>query len=544
LDHGTVNTWKADNPPYAGHAASPKIENWLRDPHLAPPLSHMNMPPPHYDSWHNPPFRPADGAWYRGGGPPGPPGSYSIDYPHGPARPLSNPQFPRPDAGPGGFYPNNCEPYRPYMPPEQYMGPGHPDVPVRPGAYPGPVSYEGYYGPPRPNFYSSTDREASIMGMAQPVVHNRFSSQHQTYNSANFHTRPGGFATVVNKEQIKPDQTHETQSGPYRVLLKQHDGSENCDELEKREHPVTAGSTHLEKGNHPTVPSQKGDWVTKSQTQETVVSPSLPGSTVSSQSTSGVDVQSTDTVKNSVTDSSKAADNGLVGRLEVANIQSRDLQQYTVIKKNATLLEKVEGLNYKARIADSYREVGAISSKEKQTFLKDVNARADRVTKVACATANSAENAASTLNMETAIPKDLNALVDDKNQGISSDGKFCSVPLNPAAGGENAYFLGQKIVHVARSVDHQAKLRSNKHDNNELMKKSPGSESSTNNTMIGVKGRALESDASEEEEAPEKQELRHATNVRNGSQTVSSLDPVDQKAQVCNDLFSFSLATT
>ena len=533
MDHGTVDTWKADNPPYAGHGASPNMENWHRDPHTAPLYPNMNMPP-HYDSWHNPPFRPVDGAWYRGGTaggpyrPPAPSGSYPIDYPHGPARPFSNSQFPRPDAGPGGFYPNYCEPYRPYMPPEQYMGPGHHDVHVRPGAYPGPVPYEGYYGPPRPNFYISTDREASMVGMARPVVHNQYLSQHQNDESANVPARPGAYASVVNKEQIKPDQTHEAQSGPYRVLLKQHGGSEHRDELEKWEHSVTAGSTHLEKGNHPRVSSRKGDWATKSQTQATAVSPSFPGATVSSPSTSGVDVHSTDTVvRNSVADSSKAA----------GDIQSRDPQQYAVIKKNATLLEKVEGINNTARIADSHNEVGAISSKEKPAFFKDVNARADRLTKVACAHANSADNAAPTLNMETATPKELNALADDKKQGTRSDGKVFSVPQSSAGAGENAHFLGQKEVHGAKSVDHQAKLRSNRYDNDERMKKSFGSESSINNTMISVKGRAVESDASEE--APEKQELCRAANVRDGSQGVSSLDPVDQKAQVCYILSLF-----
>lgn len=532
FEHGTVNTWKADNPPQSGYSASSNMDNWHRDTHQGPPYPNMNMPPPHYDSWHNPTFHPANGAWYRGGAPggpyrpPGPPGGYPIDYPHAPSRPLSHPQFPGQDAGPGGFYPNNCEPYRPYMPSERYMGPSRPDVPVRHGAYPGPMPCEAYYGPPRPNFYNSTERDTSVVGMVRPVVHNQYPAQHQNYDPVNFHARPGEYGSM-NKEHREPDQAHENQ-GPYRVLLKQHDGSEERNEAEKTRHAIPDGMPHIEKGKHSGISSQKGDRETKRQAQETVVSHRLPGEAVLSRPTNSMDEQSTDTVvSNSLVGSFKVADDGLMRRPEAVNVQSRGVQQFPVIKKNASLMEKVETLNTKARLADSHSDGGPITSREKRTGFKDVITGADHFSKVSGLNATAGDNAASTLNVASAIPKELNASEEDKSQETDKDGKVD--PLNSADAGENARFLGQKKVHVSKNVDYHAKSRSARDGNDEWMKKPAGSESSMNTTGTDVKGRTLETNDSRE--ALEQQEPLHAVSGRDALRTTSSVDPVDHKAQ-------------
>lgn len=531
LDHGTLDTWKADNPPYLGHGASPNMEIWRRDPNSAPPYPNMNMPRPHYDSGHNPQFRPADGSWYRGGaagGPyraPGPPGSYPVDYPPVPGRPLSNPQFSRQDASPGGFYPNNSDSYRPYMPPERYMGPGRPDMPVRPGPYPGPVPYEGYYGPPRPNFYNSTERESSIMGMARPIACNQHLMHHQNYDS-NFHARPSGYANVMNKEQPRPNQDPETQ-GQYRVLLKHHDDSEDPYEQEKPERSVTAGS-HPERGNHPGGFSQKGDGETKSQAQEMAVTPNVHGEAVSSRSISGLDGKSTDTAdRNLVLDSGNTADEGLVRRPEAANARSRDLQQHPFIKKNVTLMEKLDSLNNKARIADSHCEGGPISSKGKPTYSNDVTGRADQSIKEACFGANSSENAVPALTVETATLKEVNASVQDRNLESTKDQIYLSITSNYTDATEN-HLGGQRKVYDAKSADIHVKLRSNRHESEELIRKLPGSEFLMNRPRRSTKGEALESDASKE--ALDKESSLDSGGV-DGSLMTSSLDPVDHKAQ-------------
>lgn len=530
FEHRTVNTWKADNPQHGGHGASPNIDNWHRDHHQGP-YPNMNMPRPHYDSWHNPPFHPADGAWYRGGAPggpyrpPGPPSNYPIDYPHVPARPLSNSQqFPRQDAGPGGFFPSTCEPYRPYMPSERYMGPGHPDVPIRPGAYQGPVPYEGCYGPPHPNFYNSSERDTSIMGMSHPVVPNQYATQHLSYDHAKFHARPGGYGSVMNKEHMEPHQANEIQ-GPYKVLLKQHVGSEDCNETVKMEDSVASGTSHFEKEKHSGGSVQKGDWGTKSQTQEMMVSPCSRG--VPSRPASGVDAQLTgNMVKNSSMDAPELVDDGLTRRTEAANIQNRGLHQYPVIKKNASLMEKVESLNNKARIADSHGEGGSNSSRDKPTYFKDVTAGADQFSTVASFGESSVDNIASTLNTGTVMPKELNTLAEDKGQETTTDRNILSFPLNSADAGDNTRFLGQKKAHVTKNVDYHSKTRASRHDNDEWSKKNPGSESLMNTTVASSKGGAVETDVFRG--ASEKLALHPAANFVDGSQTV---DLVDQKAQ-------------
>ncbi|XP_020268057.1 protein MODIFIER OF SNC1 1-like [Asparagus officinalis] len=512
LDHGTViNTWKPDNPAYAEHGASPNMENWHNDRHLASPYPSMNMPPPPYDSWHNPSFHPAEGSWYRGGavgGPFRPPGSYPMDYTHDPARPLSNPQFPSLDAGPCGSYPNNCGPYRPYMPPERYMGPGRPDIQVRPGHYVEPVPYG-----PRPNVYNPNERETSIMGMVRPV-HNQYPVQHE-----NIHMRPGGYATVENKEQIKANQAQETQ-GQFRVLLKQHECSEDRDELEKRGHFEAVGSPHHGSVNYFRSSSQNGDDEMKSQMQETV-SPCFPAETVSSQTSGVVDGRSKD-VRDLVADSSNRTHGR---RTEAANVQTRDLNQYPIIKKNATLMEKVESLNNKARMADSHCESGSVS-REKSISSKNLS-RIDQFAKVGSAYAGSAEAPAVNLNIETPTIKieELNVLTEDKNKQSTTDNIFSPAPPNSEAAGEDPHIVGHKKVQGTRSIDSQTKLRSIRHDNEEWMKKPPGSESSVNSSRMSAKGGTLEFNASHE-----KQLCLEVGGVE-GSHAASSLDPVDLEAQ-------------
>ncbi|ONK67637.1 uncharacterized protein A4U43_C05F2150 [Asparagus officinalis] len=513
LDHGTViNTWKADNPAYAGHGASPNMENWHSDYHLAPPYPSTNMPPPPFDSWHNPSFRPSEGSWYRGGavgGPYRPPGSYPMDYTHDPARPLSNPQFTSQDAGPRGFYPNNCGPYRPYMPPERYMGPGCPDIQVRPGPYVEPVPFGS-----RPNFYNPNERETSIMGMARPV-HNQYPVQH-----GNLNMRPGGYATVGNKEQIKGNQAHETQ-GQFRVLLKQHEGSGDRGEQERGGHFITVGSPHHGSANYSRSSSQNGDDETKSQMQETV-SPSFPAETVSSQTSRVVDGRSKD-VRDMVADSSNTTDGRRTGAV---NVQSCGLKQYPIIKKNATLMEKVESLNNKARIADGYCESQSVS-REKSTSSKNLS-RTDQFTSVDSTNAGFAEASAVTLNVKTPIIKieELNVLTEEKNKQSTKDNICLPAPSNSEGGGEDPLIVGHKEVQGTRRVDSHTKLRSIRHNNEQWMKKSPGSESSVNSSRMSAKGGTLEFDASHE-----KQELCLEAGGVEESHAVSSLDPVDHEAQ-------------
>ncbi|KAJ6828333.1 protein MODIFIER OF SNC1 1-like [Iris pallida] len=519
LDHRSVNTWKAENHPYVGDGAPTYTENWRKDPQQAQSYTNVNMPPHQFNSWPNPPFHPADGAWYRGGGPvgpyrlPGPPGTY-FD-PHISARPLHNSQaVPRPEASSVGYRPDYGEPYRPHMPPEPYMGPGHSSIPLRPGPYPGPMPYEGYYGPPT-GFYNSSEK-GPIMAMARPVVYNQYPSQNPHLDPGNYHARPGGYATTMNDEQMKLGQAHENQ-GQFRVLLKQHDGQEGREAHGRGEQSLMGTALHLERGNQPGLRRQEGDWRTKNKKTEPSKCLSLPPDEAApSVHTSSLDGQSFDTcVRNSLENSRKAADDGLIMREETTNARVRDRKQYPVTKKNLPQMEKGEGLHTEGRVTDCQNDFGMYSSKEK-TKSKDVTTSADQSTSMVNVP---------TSNEAILVPLKPTAFTEETTVDI-----VLHAPL-PLGTSENVHFQGQRRVHGVKGTDHHAKPRSSRHDNDEWAEKIPGSESSI--TSLSGKGGQVASalDCSASLVAPENRGVPHAASFVDGSCSASSLDTIDHKAQ-------------
>ncbi|KAJ6851482.1 protein MODIFIER OF SNC1 1-like [Iris pallida] len=526
-DHGNVNTWKAENHPYVGDGAPPYMENWQKDPQQAQSYTNVNIPPRNFDSWRNPPFHPADAAWYRGGGPvgpyrpSGPPGSY-FD-PHVSARPLPNSQaVPRPDASSVGYRPNNGEPYRPHMPPEPYMGPGYSNMPRRPGPYPGPVPYEGYYGP-QAGFYNSSEK-GPIMPMVRPVVYNQYPSQNLHLDPGNYHARPGGYATTMNEEQIKLGQTHENQ-GQFRVLLKQHDVREGREVHGKPEQSLMGTAPHLEREIQPGLLRQEGDRRTKIQKAEAAKTLSLPPveGAPSMHKSSSLDGDSSDCHHRNFSENSiKEADDRLIRREETTNARVRDRKQYPVMKKNSPLMEKGVGLHTKAQITDRQNDFGMCSSKEK-TKSKDVTITADQSTSMVNVP---------TSNDVILVPGKPNALTEEKYHESTTVDKVLHVPSLPLGTCENVHFQGQTRVHDVKGIDHQGESRSSRHDNDERMKKVPGSESSIT-TCLSSKGILLASplDSAASVVAPEKHGVPHAASSGDGSYSASSLDTIDHKAQ-------------
>ncbi|KAK9054537.1 hypothetical protein SSX86_025615 [Deinandra increscens subsp. villosa] len=240
-DHksGTVDTWTRDGSPRFEDGAHPSSDKWQVDPQQ---YINTNVPPQHYDAWRGPPMNGPPGVWYRGPPPAGPPyppvphGGFPMEpYPYYRPQippPVSNSQSgPPPGPGPRGHHPRNGDFYRPQMP-DAFIRPG---MPIRPGFYPGPVPYDGYFGPPMG--YNPNDRDMPFMGMPPgphgppgshgppgphgPPMYNMCSPQNAPEHN-DPHFRGGGRGSVGNMYIPEPllSVPPEESRAPYKVLRK------------------------------------------------------------------------------------------------------------------------------------------------------------------------------------------------------------------------------------------------------------------------------------------------------------------------------------
>ncbi|KAM0060593.1 putative protein modifier of SNC1 1 [Helianthus debilis subsp. tardiflorus] len=273
-DHksGTIDTWTRDvSPNFEDGVVHPNADKWQGDP---PQYFNSNVPPQHYDAWRGPPMNTPPGVWYRGpphAGPPYPPvphGGFPMEpFPYYPRPqippPLANSQSgPPPGPGPRGHHPRNGDFYRPQMP-DAFIRPG---MPIRPGFYPGPVPYDGYFGPPMG--YNPNDRDMPFMGMPPgpcgppgPPVYNMCPPQNPTeLNDPHF--RGGGRGSVGNafvsekQDPIPPEESR----GPYKVLRKR----ENERDVEME---ADNWEQNIEKGPHKSKASNES-WGNKSSNIE------------------------------------------------------------------------------------------------------------------------------------------------------------------------------------------------------------------------------------------------------------------------------------
>lgn len=380
LKSEVANTWKRDNNPYGEDGVRPSMEKWQADPQGPHPYPNAGIPHQHYEAWHGPPINNhPGGVWYRGppGGPPGPPfgspvppGGFPMEpfhfyRPQIPANPLGNPQpVPPPGAGPRAHHPKNGDMYRPPMP-DAYMRPG---MPMRPGFYPGRVAYEGYYGPPM-GYRNSNERDVPFMGMAAgPHSYNRYSGQ-SAHDAGNSHGRSsacGPNVKALASEQVESGPYLDAR-GPYRVLLKQQDGWEGKDKEQKWEETVTAIASHVEKGDQQKLLSGDDDWREDyKKDEQTGLKRKAFGEEVSYRvsdheggcSSVHVKVKSPKNMGNA-----KAVDDLSVKKLEnVANASP----EIPAGPKDSSLIQKIEGLNAKARASDGRYDLMSASSKEQQ----------------------------------------------------------------------------------------------------------------------------------------------------------------------------------
>nr|KYP70255.1 hypothetical protein KK1_009466 [Cajanus cajan] len=210
---GTGNSWRRDYQAYNEEGVRPGIEKWQGN---SQPFPNAGIPPQHYDAWHGPPVNNPQGCvWFRG--------------------PPSGPPFGNP-VTPGGFPIEPFPYYRPHMPPTGLANPppvpppgagprGHhkngdvyrphmPDAFIRPGIPIRPGFYPGSmayegYYSSPMGYCNSNERDVPFMGMAAGPP---------VYNRYPNQTPP---EPGNSQEQVESNHPPDT-AGPYRVLLKQH----------------------------------------------------------------------------------------------------------------------------------------------------------------------------------------------------------------------------------------------------------------------------------------------------------------------------------
>lgn len=372
---GSTNTWKRDDNPYAENGVESNSNNWQGG--YPQHFLNTNVPPQHFDGWRGPPVNSPAGPWYRGppGGPPyGPPvgpGGFPLE-----PFPYYRPQMPPPTqlnaqpvpqqvpvAGPRGHHPKNGDFYRPQIP-DGYM---HPGMPIRPGFYPHPVPFDNYYGSPMG--YNPNEREIPFMGRPSgPPVLNRHPAQN-TADHNSTHARAGGRGpnfTPPISEQVESGNADDSR-GPYKVLTKQHnDMDPHCEEGSWENIPHGKIS-FAEKGGQPRAAFRKNEWGAESVREEMHCRRPSPGEYSSRKfdnrghSLNSARIMSPERIDH--------VNRNWGSKLEIASARSSFLEAPHVLAgppRDSALLQKIEGLNAKARASGGRQEVASASSWEEQ----------------------------------------------------------------------------------------------------------------------------------------------------------------------------------
>ncbi|KAK0586881.1 hypothetical protein LWI29_013879 [Acer saccharum] len=332
---GNTDSWRREGNLYNEDGVRPNVDKWQADPPGPQTYPNAGMPPQHYDSWHGPPINNHPGGFGRGPpagppyGSPVPPGGFPMEpfhfyRPQIPPAALGNPQpVPPPGAGPRAHHPKTGDMYRPPMH-DAYMRPG---MPIRPGFYPGPVPYEGFYGPPM-GYRNSNERDIPFMGVALVRL----------------------LITGLATEQVESNHPGDAR-GPYRVLLKQHDGWDGKDGEQKWEDTHKTNAPYIEKGDQPRTSPRKNDWRGDYRKDEVGLKKkvlgeesSFPTSDHEGASSVPVKVKSPKNKGNA-----KAFDDISV---KVAGHAAAATSEIPAAPRDSSLIQKIEGLNAKARASD------------------------------------------------------------------------------------------------------------------------------------------------------------------------------------------------
>ncbi|CAA2934241.1 Hypothetical predicted protein [Olea europaea subsp. europaea] len=275
VSSGTVKTLKRDGSRSAVNDINPNMEKWQGEPQHD---FNANITSQHFDTWRGPPINAPAGVWYRGppGGPPFghhiAPGGFHMEpfpYYHPQIAPptLAGPQpVPPPGTNLRGPHPKNGDIYRPQVP-DAFA---RPTMPFRPGFYPGPMAYEGYYGPPM-GYCNTNEREVPYLEMAvDPPVYNRYTVP-STPDHGKSRGRAGGHGSSgkVLSEQVEAAHL-DTNRVSHKVLLKKHD---EWNEEEGENWGCNASSDASlspGKGGQSVMSSRKNEWGADDDTKEDV----------------------------------------------------------------------------------------------------------------------------------------------------------------------------------------------------------------------------------------------------------------------------------
>ncbi|KAK7389093.1 hypothetical protein VNO78_23925 [Psophocarpus tetragonolobus] len=361
INGGTVNSWRRDHQAYNEEGVRPGMEKWQGN---TQPYPNAAIPPQHYEAWHGPPVNNPQGCvWFRGP-PTGPPfgnpvtpSGFPIEpfpyyHPHMPPTGLPNPPpVPPPGAGPRGHH-KNGDVYRPHMP-DAFIRPG---IAIRPGFFPGSMTYEGYYSPPV-GYCNSNDRDVPFMGMAAgPPVYNRYSNQNPP-EPGNSQGRSGGYGNggkQLTLEQVEPSHPPDSAAaGPYRVLLKQHE-SDGKNEQTCREDLEASHATYDGRGLQRMAVWENDQRSSYRKNEET----DLRTSTREVSSQTSENQISSSVIKTKFPESSgtlKKSDDIPARKLDFVASDILEIHPKPSAPKDASLIQKIEGLNAKARDNSSAR---------------------------------------------------------------------------------------------------------------------------------------------------------------------------------------------
>ncbi|XP_057786820.1 protein MODIFIER OF SNC1 1 [Salvia miltiorrhiza] len=378
VKHGTVNTWRAETQ-HAEDDIHPSMEKWQGDPHQYYP----NTAPQRFEGWRGPPMNGPTGGWY-GGRPRGPafgahvpPGGFPMEpfpyyRPQIPPPPLAGSQ-PVPQPGPRGPHPKNGDLYRPQMH-EAYPRPG---MQFRPNFYPGPpgpMPFEGYYGPPMG--YCNNERDMPYMGMPTgPPVYNGYPAPAPDISNSHGRASGRGPTGKTMSEQVETGHPEETRA-PKRVPLNIHNEYEQKEEGDHWEQHVPPNISHPGKIRFP--PScRKTEWGAEEDAEEAVSTKRMALNQNPSNS-HGNRIHSADNMKVKAFEgmgNTKGLDDNWTNKSEgplsfpsvvpqcpVAN----DRDAIPATTKNSALIHKIDGLNAKFRVSDGWSESTTADNREKE----------------------------------------------------------------------------------------------------------------------------------------------------------------------------------
>ncbi|KAG0492853.1 hypothetical protein HPP92_006251 [Vanilla planifolia] len=460
---GHVNSsCKEDTEGPTGEVVPTNTENFWRDHPNVQPQVNSNIPPQQYGSWYVHAVHPPDrfscggneaGGFYR---PVGPSVNYPVDlyYPCAPARAMPTHDLGRPDTI-LGHHPGIGEPSR-YLP-DAYVAHSQSISSATTGVHPGPALYEGRYGPP-PS-YDSSDKQNALIGVSnQERLHNSYIYQNPGLDLGKFHALADRNSSTIIEGQVLADHV-DGNDEKSKVLLKQHD--DQVDKGTLVEQLIVAQSTP-QRGKHGSSMMEKslsGDIHKKEQ-----ISNKQFGEFSSLQVVGNLE----DPSFMNISELSKQADQCVMHRPDDAPVPVNDIQRNPIGENTARLMEKVESLNGKTRIANVQIGGGNLPSKEiritrNSSHGSELVKKVDLRSSASCIGHSvSSNNNLNTSHMKTSVEFNVPMSTHESNSVIGqSEQVFTTGNLSSSEAGEHSRSHHRNRFHnLKERVDDYARIKS------------------------------------------------------------------------------------